>query len=246
MWKLTGSWVLLAVMAGCGGPGGDLPRYVCRYSSEAPRVDGRLDEPAWQRAAVMELVRADNGSAPRQPTTVRAFWTDNHLCIGFQCVDNDIWAATDQHDGDIYEHEVVEVFVDSNLDGKSYLELEVSPNNTVLDMFVLNPGGGRRFQAMREYESAGLMTATTLEGSLGSGKGRGAVGDRGWTVEIAIPFESLVLASDLPPLPGQKWRWNLYRIDRPATDKDEYSAWSPTVQINYHQPERFGWLIFSR
>lgn len=244
MWKFMPLAALAVIAIGCSN--GGLPHYVCRYSSDAPLVDGRLDEPGWKQAAVMSLVRADNGEAPRQKTAVRAFWTREYLCIGFECTDDDIWAATDAHDGDIYEHEVVEAFVDSNLDGRSYLELEVSPNNTVLDMFVLNPGGGKRFQAMREYECAGLKTATTLDGTLGSGRGRGGVGDQSWTVEIAIPFESLVLGPDLPPLPGQKWRWNLYRIDRPAGGGDEYTAFSPTTQINYHQPAKFGWLEFQR
>ena len=38
---------------------------------------------------------------------------------------------------------------------------------------------------------------------------------------------------------------NCYRIDR-AHDNDEYSAWSPTGEIQFHMPNRFGYVVFSQ
>jgi hypothetical protein len=62
-------------------------------------------------------------------------------------------------------------------------------------------------------------------------------------VEIAIPWEDFVTAPHLPPLSGDRWRINLYRIDR-YQGQEELSAWSPTGQPTFHVPGQFGELIF--
>lgn len=234
-------------IVGCGSPGagGDLPVYRCVRVADMPVIDGRLDDAAWEAAERVELVRADTGAEPRQATTVRGVWTDTHLCVGFVCVDNDIWAGITEHDGDIYEQEVVEVFIDANLDGKSYIELEINPLNVVLDMYILNPGPGERFHGMRDLEMAGLQTAVEVTGDVAVDANEGPGDDQVWTVEIAMPFSQFPLAPNRPPRPGDRWRWNLYRIDRPGGDtSSEYTAFSPPGEINYHMPMKFGWLEF--
>lgn len=65
-----------------------------------------------------------------------------------------------------------------------------------------------------------------------------------WNVEIAIPFSEFITAENIPKKRGERWRVNLYRIDRPKDGRDEYTAWSPTGEMNFHLPEKFGELIF--
>ena len=227
-------------------PGG--PTYVCLFTAEPPRIDGKLDDPVWQRAQPVQLRLTDTGGAPRQPTPVRALWDKDNLYIAFDCTDDDIWADRTEHDSHIFKQEVVEVFINENSDGRSYVELEVSPNNTVLDMYILNPGGGRKSKGLFDYEIDGLKTAVVVDGTLSDAPAKGPKNDRRWTVEMAIPFNELILAPNHPPRTGDRMRWNLYRIDRPGEGfgPDEYSAWSPTGKINYHVPERFGWLVFAQ
>ena len=68
--------------------------------------------------------------------------------------------------------------------------------------------------------------------------------DRGWTVELAIPFRSLGRCT---PEPGEEWRGNLYRIDR-FPPPMEFQAWSPTLRdpANFHVPAHFGTILFTR
>jgi hypothetical protein len=94
---------------------------------------------------------------------------------------------------------------------------------------------------MFDWESTGLQHAVSVDGHLNQRDQE----DRSWTVEMAIPLVDLATAPHIPPLEGDRWRVNLYRIDR-AADGDEYSAWSPTWEINYHVPSRFGEIVFSR
>jgi hypothetical protein len=215
------------------------PIYTCLWTREPIVVDGKLDEPAWQRAEPISLVRTDSGTAPNHPTTVKMLWDDQFLYVGFSCIDPDIWGTITEHDGPMYDEEVVEVFIDANRDGISYVEIEINPLNVSLDLFALNRGG--RLRPLYDWESEGMQHAVTVDGSVNRRDGR----DRSWTVEIAIPLSDLETAPHIPPAEGDVWRLNLYRIDR-SPQGDEYSAWSPTWAINYHLPARFGEVQFSR
>ena len=214
------------------------PEYTCYRAAEPIVVDGQLAESAWQSVPVIDLVLADSGATPRQRTAARLLWDDVYLYVGFQCEDTDIWALTRERDQDIYNHEVVEVFVDADQDGRGYVEIEVNPLNAVLDLFMLLRDDRRR--GLWDWDSDGLVTAVHVDGDPTR---RGTV-DRSWTVEMAIPMQDFMTAPNLPPRSGDIWHANLYRIDR-AEWGDEYSAWSPPGRINYHTPERFGRLIFS-
>ncbi|MFH1086055.1 MAG: carbohydrate-binding family 9-like protein, partial [Chloroflexota bacterium] len=174
----------------------------------------------------------------RQATTARVLWDDGYLYVAFHCEDSDIWGITTARDQAIYNQEVVEVFIDEDGDGRGYIEIEVSPLNAVLDLYMLRRG--RRGKGLWGWDSQGLRTAVRVEGD----PTRRGTPDRLWTVELAIPMDDFLQAPNLPPQPGDVWFGNLYRIDR-ATNGDEYTAWSPPGIINYHTPERFGRLVFS-
>lgn len=215
----------------------ELPVYICRRATGPIVIDGCLDEPAWASAAPVSLVLADTGAAPRQPTQARLLWDDDYLYVAFSCKDNDIWGTTTERDQDIHNQEVVEVFIDAACCGSAYVEIEVSPLNAVLDLFMLWRDDRQR--GLWDWDSAGLQTAVVVDGDPWH---RGTC-DRDWTVEMAIPMSDFEMAPNLPPRPGDTWRVNLYRIDR-GVDGDEYTAWSPPRRINYHTPSRFGVLQF--
>jgi hypothetical protein len=214
------------------------PEYLCYRTATPPTIDGRLDEPAWASAPAVPLALADSGGRPRQATTARLLWDDDCLYVAFECADDDIWGLTTERDRPIYEQEVVEVFVDDDCDDYSYVEIEVSPLNAVLDLFMLRRGDERR--GLWDWDSRGLRTAVQVDGDPTQ---RGTA-DRAWTVEMAIPMADFMTAPSLPPRPGDVGHLNLYRIDR-GTAGDEYSAWSPPGLLDYHTPQRFGRLLFS-
>ena len=214
------------------------PTYTCFRVAHAIVIDGELDDPSWQGAPPIGLVRADDGSAPRQPTEVRVLWDDDYLYVAFSCQDEDIWGTTTERDRDIYNQEVVEVFVDPDRDDHTYIEIEVSPLNAILDLFMLNRND--RPRGLWGWDSEGLLSAVKVDGD----PTRRGTRDRSWTVEMAIPMSDFYTAPNLPPRAGDVWHMNLYRIDR-AEWGDEYTAWSPPGRLNYHTPGRFGRLLFS-
>jgi hypothetical protein len=217
------------------------PLYICKRAPEPLRIDGVMDETAWERTEVMNLRLTGTGAQPKLRTDVRALWDDDYLYIGYYAIDTDIWATMEVHDEPLWEEEVVEVFIDADSDGIGYVEFNINPLNTVFDVAVLNRTRVKEdCKIMKDWDCIGLKTAVTVDGDPRS---RATI-DRSWTTEVAIPFNQIYTAPNIPPENGDSWRINFYRIEQ-GRDGDEYTAWSPTGAINYHLPDSFGTIVFS-
>lgn len=211
------------------------PVYEAARVSRPPRVDGRLDDAAWAGASAVELVNNADGSAPRTKTEARVLYDEEFLYFAFRAEDENVWATMRRRDQKLWEEEVVEVFLQADAAEPSYIELEVNPLGTMLDIYLLDV---RRPLLYESWNSARLKWAVRVEGTVD-----GRSGDRGWTCEIAFPLEDVATAPRLPPRVGDRWRLNLYRMEvRPAP---ALLAWSPTGKDDFHLPQMFGWLQFT-
>lgn len=184
-----------------------------------------VNAPAWQRVTPVALRETATGAAPKQATDLRVAVSGADLRVLFDCQDDDVWATKTVHDEPLYNEEVVEVFLDPVGDLECYFEIELNPLNTVLDLVLRKSPSGLKKETAWHCE--GLRTAVQRTA-------------RGWTAELAIPFESLMPGSAQMP----SWRANFTRIDRPRGVPRELSAWSPTGLALFHVPERFGFLRF--
>lgn len=237
-----------------------LPEYRAGRTLDTIKVDGRLDELTWQ--ALPRLGPFKNIRGGDVPLTQAALaWDDKNLYAVFVCVDRDPWSNMFDRDAELWNQEVVEVFLDPDSDGKDYPELEVSPHNIVVDLLIPAPGAVSADLA-KKWNIEGLQTAVAKRPA-------------GWTVEIAIPWASLKAAHvDGAPKIGDRWRVGMYRIERPeglasykeaerlrqaaakatgaekerlqkelakATARTQLLAWAPTER-SFHEPEKFGWV----
>lgn len=215
-----------------------LPTYRCRRAADPLTIDGRLDEPAWDVAEAALLQRNEDGGPAPLATTVRLLWDDVYLYVGFTCEDPDIWGTLYARDSQLWEEEVVEVFLDPNHNGQLYFEFELSPRNVQLDLLAVKRPG-RPLQTLIAWDCPGWQTAVCVDGTLDNRADR----DRGWSAEMAIPLAELRTAPHTPR-PGDIWRMGLYRIERPQNAPGLLLAWSPTLAATFHVPERFGYLAF--
>lgn len=218
---------------------GDRPTYYCRRARLPVRIDGILDEADWKRAKPMRAFRLSHGKgSPAAQTRVTALWDDRALYLAFECDDRDVHSPYTRRDEPLYNGEVVEAFLATGDDPRRYFEFEVSPANVLWDGRIANLRPEGKMTADVVWNAPGLRAATRVRGTLNRRGDR----DRGWTVELELPFAALALPA--PVRAGDAWRANFYRIDRGA--RDEYSAWSPTLldPPNFHVPARFGRLVF--
>ena len=217
----------------------------------APIVDGKLEDAVWQNAAQLELKWRFNPAnapaliplTPTLRTTVRLLWDKQHLYVGFQCEDPDVWSVYTQRDAYVWEGEAVEVYLDPTGRGQNYKEIDLNPLGALIDLKIAeakdgNPGDVE--QALR-WNASGLRWATFVNGTVNERNDR----DTGWTAELAIPLKE-ILPIDEQVYVGDLWRAQFYRIERPKESTDataEFQAWSPTD--TFHRPERFGAIVFA-
>lgn len=206
-------------------------------------IDGNITDTEWQHAAVMaNFSDVFQPERPvKYPTSARMLWDDRYLYVAFECHDEHIWGTKTTFDAPVYLEEAVEIFIDPEGQGKFYYEIDVSPANVVVDLMI--PSAERLgCPAAVSYNVKGLRTATRIFGTLNNRADR----DEKWTVEIAIPFSEFAARKvNIPPKPGDTWRMNLFRIDRPvpAEPDDVYVSWSKSPGV-FHQPMNFGELVF--
>ncbi len=181
----------------------------------------------WREREFAEFREVVSGAAPQQSTRIWAACDSVEMRVLICAEDTHIHATLTERDAPLYTEEVVEVFLDPIGDGECYFEIEVNPLNAVLDLVLRRNCSGTKKDFAWRCEN--LRTHVRREAAA-------------WSAELAIPFRSLAAE---PPKPGENWRANFTRIDRPPEVPRELTAWSPTGFANFHVPERFGVIEFS-
>jgi hypothetical protein len=270
----TATWPLVLVVA-CAAPREAPPAslpvpaiawaprgYVCRRTSVPPSIDGRLDEAAWRAAPATEPfldIEGPSRPAPRFGTTAKLLWDDRFLYVAAEMEEPDVSGTLTARDAVIFHDNDFEVFLDPDGDAENYFEIEINALGTVWDLFLpraYRDGGTAR----NEWHASGLRSAVHVEGTLNRPQDR----DRGWTVEMAIPWADLAAEAGrrTPPAPGDRWRINFSRVEwryetpdgtrrkvaDPATGKplrEDNWVWSPQGLVDMHFPEMWGFLQFS-
>lgn len=214
-----------------------LPEYRAVRAAQPPKVDGLLDDPVWKQARAVELTGSFDGRPAARKTVARVAHDDQFLYVAFDAEDPDVWGTLKNHDDPIYEQEVVEVFLDANADGKGYNELQVSPHNVTFDAsFVFRRSD---LTAAKAWESK-MESAVQVRGTLDDDSDK----DQGWSAEMKIPFAQLTDVPNVPPKPGERWRFNLYRLEHLRRNQAvEGQSFSPLFIGDFHALPRFGWLV---
>ena len=215
-----------------------LPEYRALRAATPPAIDGKLDDAVWKQAEAVNLVMSFDGKPTTVRTTARLAWDDKNLYVAFDCEDRDVWGTLRNKDDAIYNEDVVEIFIDADGDGKTYNELQVSPHNVNFDASFVSRRSD--LPTAMKWES-GMKTAVHVRGTLDDDTDK----DEGWSAEMQIPIANLTAVPKVPPAVGDKWRFNLYRLEHHERRKNiEGQAFSPLFMGDFHHLPRFGWLIF--
>ncbi|MFH1567048.1 MAG: carbohydrate-binding family 9-like protein [Gemmatimonadota bacterium] len=122
----------------------EIAHYTCYRTPEAIAVDGRLDEPAWQRAPKSpRFVEVVTGAPAVYDTRCALLWDDECLYVGFWVEEPYVRATLTNRDDIVFLENDVEVFIDG---GDAYYEFELNALNTVYEVFFIwqdayRPGG---------------------------------------------------------------------------------------------------------
>ncbi len=180
-------------------------------------IDGSLDEAAWASVSpITEFIQSepDEGLPATQRTEIRIAFDGTNLYIGAEMFDTDpagIVPGGLERDspGILFEEmDALGVTLDTYLDRRSSFIFFVNPAGGIKD------GQGTDDGRYRDYGWDGVVDVKTT------------VHERGWTVEMAIPWRTLRFD---PSLPDQRWGMNVMRRIR---RRNEVSYWAPLDRRN--------------
>ncbi|MDD5562710.1 MAG: DUF5916 domain-containing protein [Thermoanaerobaculaceae bacterium] len=164
---------------------------------KAPRIDGRLSDPAWQGATWYDDFRQsvpEYGKPATEQTQVAFLHDDRNLYVAVRCADREpsqIRANKLRHRDDPTTDDHVEVVFDTYRDQVRGA------------VFVVNPLGAKEEGLINGYDSYTWSWDEVWEAGA-------AITGTGWQAELRIPFRVLRYGSD----PQQVWAVNVERVVR--------------------------------
>ncbi len=230
--------------------------YVAYQAPGAIRIDGRIDEAAWEAAPWTEAfvdIEGPRQPAPRFETRVKMLWDSTHFYVAARLEEPHVWGTLTERNSIIFYDNDFEIFIDPDGDNHHYYEFEINALGTIWELTLEKPykDGG---PATHGTNIDGLKSAVHVDGTLNDPSDT----DRGWSVEVAIPWRGLAryAARPVPPAPGTRWRINFSRVEwrhvvedgayRKVPDAPEDNwVWSPQGIVDMHRPERWGYVQFT-
>ena len=170
------------------------PRLRAGQAPAAIRIDGLLDEAAWQQAEAIDAftqAEPDEGRPATLRTAVRVLVSPTALVIGIVCDEPNpegIVSFSVQRDANLDAEDHIRVVIGPFMDGRSGYVFAVNPGGARYDGLI-EPGG--------ENENAdwdGIWEAATTRR------------ESGWSVEISIPVQTVSFARGL-----REWHFNVQR-----------------------------------
>jgi hypothetical protein len=197
--------------------------------------DGSFD--SWKHADWINLLQQDPDNSSYQ-TKVKVLYSETGIYFLFNCEDKKLTSTIKADNLNLWEEDVVEVFLWTDENFPVYFEYELSPLNYELPIMVPNNKGSFLGWLPWHYEGdRRTQHATSVTG----GKKESGSAVSAWIAEFFIPYKLLTPLSHIPPVKGTRWRANMYRIDY---DKGEVPfAWQKTTNT-FHEYNKFGVFIF--
>ena len=192
-----------------------------------PRIDGDLKDTCWSLAEkVGDFVDYKTGRLAKEQTKAYVCRDSENIYIAFRCYNphgRELEANARGKDDAVWKDDSVEIFLDTNLDGRSHYQFILNAKGVQADVKrggdVLSQVVGA--QPMNDYSWDADWYAATRKNLCE------------WTAEIRIPFYVLELDKN----PPSTWGLNLCRSN---AGYQEYSSWAFTKGNFDKATERFG------
>ena len=171
-------------------------------------------------------------------TRAKVIYSETGIYFLFDCQDKVLNATIKEDNMNLWEEDVVEVFLWTEEDFPVYFEYEISPLNYELPIIVPNYNGD--FYGWLPWHYEGERKTQHATSTRGGPKEPNAAIE-GWMAEFFIPYKLLSPLQNVPPEPGTKWRANMYRIDY---DQGQTSFTWQKVSKTFHDYKKYGTFIF--
>jgi hypothetical protein len=175
--------------------------HAARRTGGPIRVDGRMDEPAWQAAPLEDdftQVNPDEGEPASVHTAFRVLWDDKYLYFGAICDDPEPPTRTLSRRDRFIEGDTVQFDLDTTLDRRTAYHFQVFAAGQQLDAIHFNDT-----DFTTDWDAAWESKVART--------------DRGWSVEMKIPLRVLRI-----PEGATVMGFNVYRILSRRHEEDQW------------------------
>ena len=192
------------------------PILYCAAAAHKPLLDGRLDDPVWQRARPAKLQSPDGDDAD-WPAVAMLAHDHEFLYLAVRCkkAPDARYETTDRprpHDSDLSKHDRVDLFIDLDRDYTTYYRLSVDHRGWT----------GEDCWGDSSWNPNWFVAAAT--------------DDNNWSAEAAIPLDQL---TGRFPTSQAVWAVGIQR----TVPGVGFQSWSTPASTSA-QPEGFGYLAF--
>ena len=230
--------LLLGSQGALGQAESQKPRYEVRRAAAPVTIDGQVNAHEWSQASpAFEFIFPwEQQTGAKQKTHARLLWDDTNLYVAYEVEDSDIVAQFTERDAWVYRDDTVELFlnvVPSQIAG-SY-GIEVNVRGVMMDYFCSDAK-----YYIKGYQTEGVKIGIQIDGTLNKRDDK----DRGWTVEMAIPWKNFADMAKVPQA-GTVYTANLNRWDGVEPNR-RLSVWADS-KLSWphpHAPAQFGDLVF--
>ncbi len=183
--------------------------------SEKIILDGELDEPAWQQAPfASDFIQRElnNGQPATEETRVVFLYDASTLYIGVWAYDSqpdEIIAKESKRDFRWGSDDNFEIILSTFNDNRNGYLFVVNPNGAIADVLITDEGAGFNKDWNAVWDAGVEVT------------------DKGWFVEIAIPFSNLKFPED----DEQIWALNMERNIRRKNEQVLWQGWSRDYEL---------------
>jgi glucose/arabinose dehydrogenase len=217
--------------------------FECRWTDKPVEITGEGTDPAWKDAAVIDNFRlpwlGKNVRPARTATKARLLWDREYLYFLAEMEDHDLFADIKQHNGQLWDNDVFELFLKPADDKPGYYEFQVNAAGAVLDVFLPRRGAGG-FPRFKNDGGFDVTAKVKLRGTLNDWRDR----DEGWTVEGRIPWTDFLRTGGRPAV-DERWKFALCRYDYSVDfEGPELSTCAPLSQLSFHRHEDYAALVF--
>jgi len=181
------------------------PLNIARFG-KSPVINGQLDDEAWRGATVLKdffQTQPGDNTEPSRPTEVLLGYDAKFLYIAFRAIDEpaNVRATVAKRDS-IFDDDYVGIYLDTFNDQRRAYALFFNPLGV--------QGDGILTEGLGEDYSVDILMQS-----------KGVINEKGYTVEVAIPFKSLRYEA------GKGKFWGVHFIRRIKRFNNENDSWMP-------------------
>ena len=213
--------------------------YTVKRASKTIALDAGWDSELWQSANELKVdYRFDRGGTYKPDVSIRMLYDDQRICGMFQVKDQYVIARARHNQDMVCRDSCVEFFV-KPVNAERYFNFEINCGGTILLYHIKNIGA-KEFDLVPEADLATIERFHTMPKFIDEEITEPVT----WYLGFGIPISFFEKYSGInPELAGQHWTANFTKCADYCSNP-AWLSWQQFEKCSFHQPDKFGNLIF--